>query len=576
MDAARQASRLGVIIRTERAAGAFVLIVLIGVGIPLLIRARIGVIPNNDEWSFAKAALAMHAHHEVALQGFNQMFLVGQLVAAQPFLYVFGAHVASLAVFGATAAVLWMWTAFALARPMIGTPSALVLVGVLAASPSFGLLSSSFMTDVPSTAAALLALYVGIRAFETATVWRLLIALVLGVVAFTFREQAVVVFVTFLASAWLCRSVRTSFRVAAGAGTVLCVLSCFVLEQLRHGLPHGDNPPFGLDSIDALGALDSLTRGMFTVALALSPLTILRLIRRGRRRPGLGTVLGWSFAAIATCDLIVVEPHSVLLGNYVDRHGAFPTAMVGLATPAFGPIAWFAVQSLAIVSTIVMCGEMGAFAQRWRPRTVRAMLPEVRRFMVYLYGVGLSLVYVGLAFIGQTQYDRYVIPLLPTFGVLLLRGARAGEPSARSNRSRRLIMLAPALCLALVLATSLSLTLTTYVRDQTVWRSALRLTAHGVAATAINAGSDWDGMHAATPLDRSGVHDPNLQYPGDMWAQRFPGSGDCYAVTVSRLPRSSWRLVYVAQARPYGTSFGAAAVYTYRRTDGKPFGNIAC
>ncbi len=592
-----RAGSMGVVIHTERANGAvragpapplrgraagrvtviLLLIVIVGVAVPLLIRLRVGAVPANDEWSYVKAALAMHARHDVELQGFDQMFLIGQLVAAQPFLAAFGAHVATLAVFGAASAALWLCLTFALTRPMTGTSRALVLVAVLAASPIFGLLSSSFMTDVPSAAIALLALYVGVRAFESASVWRLLTAFVLALVAFTFREQSVVVFAVFLSAAWIYRPIRSTFRTLAIAGSVVGALGCLVLEHLRHGVPHGDAPPFGLSSIHALGPFDYGARGVFTIALALSPLTVLLVIRRGRRAPTRATSVTAGIVVIVAGTLLALSPHSVLLGNYLERQGAYGTALVGQPAPAFGPIVWVAVQCLAVGSAVVMCAELGTRVRRWRRRGAATSRRDVRQFMVYAYAALLGAGYVVLAFVGQRQYDRYLLAMLPAVGVLLLGRRRESEPSSESAAPARWpAVLAPALCLAFLLCLSLSLTLTTDVRDAAVWRAAERVTAHGVRPTAINAGSAWNGMHATSPLVRSGVKEFNKQYLGDMWAQFFPGSGDCYAITLSPMTHDTWNLVRVTTAHPYGTDFGTAPVYTYRRTDGHPFGTVGC
>ena len=64
------------------------------------------VIPQNDDWSFVKSALVLHATGEIRLQGWGQMFLVGQLLTAQPFLAVFGPRTASLLLYGATMAAI--------------------------------------------------------------------------------------------------------------------------------------------------------------------------------------------------------------------------------------------------------------------------------------------------------------------------------------------------------------------------------------------------------------------------------------------------------------------------------------
>ena len=91
----------------------------------------------------------------------------------------------------------------------------------------------------------------------------------------------------------------------------------------------------------------------------------------------------------------------------------------------------------------------------------------------------------------------------------------------------------------------------------------------------INAGSAWDGWHATTALARNEKPDVD-QYTGDLWAQRFPRSADCYVVSLSTLPDHDWRLLNVSGGAPYGTMFGSVHVFTYRRIGGRLLGGASC
>lgn len=548
---------------------------LVGVGLPLAVRLHEGVTPTNDEWSYAKAAIAMHTGHGIALQGFNQMFLIGQLVASQPFLSGLGLDVTSLAVLGAAAAVLWLGAVLALTRPMLGTARALLLVLAIAVSPIFALLSSSFMTDIPAAASASIALLVSVRAMERVSAWRFVVALVMTVVAFTFREQAIAVFITLLIAVvtrW--PQLTRRFRAFAAGSMSLCFLTCLVLEQLRHGLPHGDAPPFGLASIHVLSVPDSLVRGSFTVALLLAPLMVFLPFapRTSLRRT---VLVGTCIAAVGTLLLFNGPGSSVLLGNYLERNGAYANALVGSAPPVFGSVMWPVLQVAAIVAATRLCCEVYVRARTRRRRLSLREVP-IRNLMVYGHCVVLTVICLGLAFLGEHQYDRYVLPLLPAVGAFLLsRPGHDVKQGTATEKGAGAALFRPVLCCVPMLMLSVVLTVTTFARDRAVWRSASWLTAHGVAPTSINAGSAWDGWHATTPLLRN--EQPNLvQYSGDVWAQRFPRSADCYVVSLSTMPRSDWRLVRVARARPYGTRLDTIPVYTYRRVGGQPFGEGLC
>lgn len=561
----------------QRAALWWWLVVLVTVGVPLAIRFRTGPIPGNDDWSYIKSALAMRHGHGVRLQGFGQMFLVGQLVAVQPFLWVFGDRIAAFDAFGAVAAAAWLWLVFATVRRVVGPRQALLIVCVVAAWPGLGLLATSFMTDAPFAALCWAQLYVAVRAFDSGRRLLLVATLVLAVVAFTFREQSIAVTVAVAVYALFRTSNSAGFRRFAVLGSALTVALCAVLEHLRRGVPNADVAPYGLSSFDFAGGASNTVRVAFTLGLALSPLAFRFVVVTGahRNRP-LRVIIAWTGTLTGGALLVAGHSHTALVGNYVSRPGGYANAVAGVAPTVLNSVVWGVVQAIAVVSTAVLVGECVQHVGRLRalPAAIRRTPPE--RAMPFLFGATLGVLYVLLSFAGEDQYDRYLLPVLPVAAVGLVRISRpAQRPDAAEAPPRpRTTQLGVAALIAVLYLVGLLITVSTLVRDRTVWDAASRLTATGVPATLINAGSDWDGFHATTAVRRDAVTEENAAYFGDFWIQRFPESSDCYIVTASPLAGASWQLVGTRTGSPFG--FGSFTAYTYRRTDHHPFGPGRC
>jgi hypothetical protein len=546
------------------------LVVVVTVGVPLAIRFRIGPIPENDDWSYIKSALAMHHGDGVELQGFAQMFLVGQLVAVQPFLWVFGDRIGAFDVFGAVAAVAWLWFVFITVRRVVDSRRAVLLVCAVAAWPGLGLLSTSFMTDAPFAALCWAQLYLAVRAFESGRRVLLLVTFALALVSFTVREQSVAVVVAVAVYAVFHRANTRGFRQLAVGGTVATAIVCAVLEHLRRNLPHADVAPYGLSSFDLSGGVNNTVRALFTLGLALSPLVFRFFVIGGRHRDRPHrVVIAWAATVAVGVVLLILHSHTVLVGNYVSRPGAYSNAVVATAPQVVDPIVWGLVQAVAIASTAVLVGAVVQHAGRLR--TVHTAIDRATpdAGLPLLFGGLLGLLYVGLSFLGERQYDRYLLPVLPIAGFALLRDERRGSPS-------RVPVAGTAALIAVLYLVGSVLTYSTLVRDRTVWDAATQLTETGTAPTSINAGSDWNGFHATTAVDRDAVKHENDAYLGDFWIQRFPRSSDCYLVTASRLDDPAWQLVGTRTRRPFGLGFGTFTAYTYRRVDGRPFGPDVC
>lgn len=537
--------------------------------VSLTATAAARAVPQNDDWSYMKSAMALATDGRLELHNWAQMFLLGQVVTAQPLLWVFGARPATLKLYGAVAVAGWLICVSVVGRRCVGDRRTLLLVMAIACWPGLALISSSFMTDGPSAAASLLALVAGIGAIRRQSRFLMVGCLAAGLLAFTIREQTVVSVVAVTAGAWLARGTRRRFRIELTAGAGVLIVVCAALERLRHQMVHADLPPFGFDTLDLHRLPPSLLPCLFTVGLAVSPLAlwnVLTLRRRDLTDPG--RVTGWLLGLLAlgaTASWHFSPFPTVTLTNYITPSGAFPSAVVGQAPPVIGTGAWCALQVLAMVGGVCLAGEAVARLRRMRNAWHGWRAGNTTALIMTLYTLLLVAFVVGLSFGGQRQFDRYLIPLFPGAGLLLLRPASGGALAAR----RALLAAFVGGATVLLAATSLVVALSVNTRDAAIWDAAATLQARGVPSTTINAGFSWNGYHASTALDRHWTRRGGPTYPGQTWINRFPRSRDCYVVSVSQLSGPQWKLLTRRQHRPYGFGGAAVTTYTYRHETGR-------
>lgn len=538
-------------------------VVILGFGAAsLAIAASTRAVPQNDDWSYVKAALILARDGRIELQGWGQMFQLGQLITAQPLLWLFGDHTASLDLYGGLAMVVWLTCAYLVGRACVGERRALLLVAVIVCWPGMALLASSFMTDGPSAAASLVSVGVGIAAIKRQS--RLLTAgsLLAALLAFTIREQLVIAFLAVLLGAWLTRGLSRRFRLEFTVGSVLLVGVCTVLERFRHSLPNGDLPPYGFATLDFSRVPSTLLPCLFTVGLAVCPLALWNLLTlRSKDLRNPGRLGGWALGLLAILAVGHGIPSRVILTNYVTPKAAFPITAVGLVPTMLGPGFWEVLQLLAMIGGVALAGEAGARLARIGPLWRGWRAGETTGLVMTVYTLLLLAFVIGLAFGGETQYDRYLIAIFPGAGLLLLR------PTPIGARSLRMVLLGVVVGLTslVLVATELLITISTDVRDVAIWNAARELRAHGVPATSINAGLDWNGYHAATavpPQHRGFVVGP--RYPGQHWIGIFRQSRDCYLVSVSPMQLAGTELVSRTRHGPYGLG-GAITTYVYHR-----------
>jgi len=352
------------------------------------------------------------------------------------------------------------------------------------------------------------------------------------------------------------------FRITAAALSAAMVGICTALEHVRHIMPWPDAPPWRLADLH-LWLPPTLIPSYLTISLAVLPLSLWAVLGlRGREFAHPGRVAGWLLGALAVGYVAHSQPGAQLtLGNYLDPAGAYSDAAVGWAPVIFGPAVWHVLQDLAALGGVLLGGELVAALSHPLRLCYRARRWDPALFLVMLFALIIGAGTVLTSLMGETQYDRYFVVIVPCAGMALLHRARAVSGAARVPIAAMVAV--AALVLGVV---SWNVTWSADARDGTIWAAAQSLVRSGVNSRAINAGLDWDGIHSDGPADKPRAAGQDRLYHGQRWTWLFPDEADCWIVSVSRLPGAPAVLVSERAIYPYGLHLTRVPVYIYHRT----------
>jgi hypothetical protein len=499
------------------------------VGYPVLLAVLTGSlsIPHNDTWAYSLIAQHYAQSGSFGLLGWGEMGLAGQVIVLGPLgssIIIQHLLVALLAAVGLLATYGWL-------VPRVGTSGALLGTALIGLTPDFGLLATSYMTDIPAYTAVIGCLFLTDQALRTQDARYLLGALAVGTWGVTVRELAIVgpvVSVVVTVAAW-----RGRKRWIALVGGVISAVAIFLFEIWRRSLPFGDPPSFRLNpdyvAVIAISAC-------FTVAFAVFPAVLVTA------RPG-----NWSWRArlMSAVALLVSVTQAyllkgnVFLPNYFAQGGAYSEASIGTRS-VLPDWWWFALVAMACVSFALIVGHLVNFG---------VSLDRISG-LVLLLMVGGTL---AQAMIGQLIFARYLLVIVLVACVPLL-DSRGADERSMPRQCNRLLSLVAVACLA---ATSAAITANALARDAAKWQAASSLVARGVAATDIDAGLEWVGYHASEPASRSSAHANALPF----YMRYFERSRECYVVSVS--PLDAFPLVSMMRYRTYAVA-GSSRLWVYQ------------
>lgn len=505
-------------------------VIALTVGVPALLAGVSGslAIPHNDSWAYSLIAQRFAGSGSITLVGANRAFLLGQVVLLAPFgtsILAEQVGVAVLAAVAIAATFLLLRTAMSRNRALFAT----LIVGVFL---GFGLLATSFMEDVPAYCAIVATLVIGQIAIKRRSIAGVGIALAVGVWGFTIREQALAGVVCVLVAAffsWRDRESRRKLWILI----VLGLAAVVALEAWRQSLANAETP--GITLHEWRSGVRLSIAAIFTLGLAVLPATV------AVSRPSAWSVKArWAAGITAAAGAVVAAKYqTVLMGNYLDWHGAYSIMSVG-TRDVLPHVALLALQGAAWIGGILLVGTV----------------IDARRSVGLVIGLFGLLTAVGTIFealAGQPVFDRYLLPLMPVALILVL-GASSSMPISRRR------VLGAAATLAGVGAVSLAITVNALSFDAARWNAAQGLVSRGIPPASIDAGFEWAGYHYA---GRTAQASRSVGRVSPPWYTRFfPGAPECYVIAASP-QRSLGRLVGIHDYHTF-LAFGHGRVLTYK------------
>jgi hypothetical protein len=558
--------------RTQSVLGRWILLLLLMVGVvlPLVLGALSGAIavPVNDDWAYRRVALNLYQTGQLRLTGWEGMTLIGQVLAVQPLLWLTRGDGISFAAAAATFAGVAIVASYLLARRLLSPGRALLALLTVLFVPGFLVYATSFMTDVPAYAAAMVCLLLGAVALARSALSRhrwLAASFVAGCAAFSIREFTLAAPVAVAVAALALGAGRTrTFWVTV----VLAAVTCGVIYVATTHVSDRGSPSVAWALTPQL--LGRTRDGIATLAFMLAPTLAITVAQRWRTWRPLDVAIGVAVGAFLFGDYFgaIIMGHgipSVLIGNVFDPAGAHgPGLMAGGRPSLYPPAAWDAFNAVALAAGIAALSITGGMlGATWRHRRsittdqVRGFLGSTAGLLAVfslLYGGGL--VAVGLVF---PLFDRYLWVLVVPMSALLLMRPTARPTAVAERRANRVGTVA----MGGLATMSLMLLLNHDAFAAAAWRMGNRAVALGIPAGDVDAGFAWVGYHAA-----GGATANAAAGPGEDYYHWFPAFHACAVVSSSFLDRPDLRLAVTAEDAYRLMLFGGAAfpLYLYRVT----------
>ena len=369
-----------------------------------------------------------------------------------------------------------------------------------------------------------------------------LAALAFGVVGFSVRQYAAVplgaIIVVGAVTAWGDRTMRRRVLASSVAAIAACVAILWIWAQVPDPLTVTPKVPTG-------GSISTATVGLAGL-LRLSGLLLLPIVVWvGPRRIVGRSFRDWrltsSLITLGTAAWLTVayfrSPRLPFVGNYLDRLGTLGNDVAAGHRPDVVP-GWLydglvVVASVAaIVLVLAMVPPLADRLGRWRRRDWAIRDPAV--VLLGLTVAGFAGAYAFAMLVGLPMFDRYVLPVVPLIGVLLMKQRRATEPADAGAApaawgSRRWIA---AVTLVGIATLGLAYSADSASFDARRWSVAEAATRAGYEPLQVYGGFEWLGWHRRIGPPRS--EDPIVRQQERVEYFRHL----CVYVVVNPIPRA--------------------------------------
>lgn len=475
------------------------IVAFVGVTLGLAIRAGAVGVPHNDDWVYMLGADNLFRSGALSMPG-HSASSVGQMYLVQPFLWVAGGNAWAYTAFGLAMAAIGIAATYALARMFLGLGASVMVVLLVALFPGFARQSASFMTDGPAFALETLSLLLGVVWLRSRSRAALGGSLLVGVLAVSIREFAVVaptaVLVVSVAGA---RPSKRGWWLAVVALAALAVAALlFALRSSAIGVGLGAADPKRIFQLASL---------LTTLAAVVLPAIVLAVGRRlGTPRttqtltPGHTLTAAQVIAGVVLVGLaLATSSLGPIVGNLWMPDGIGGGYFLSGTRPAaLSPIVWSMSEDLAILAAMLGAAlaiawgqalQVGAGAGEGEPLRDRARALLARPtavLLLFLVGYAVTLAYAAWRL---SAFDRYVYPMVPPAAILLLRWAGPVWPLGRAQA----VAYASLLWLGV---SAVMLTANSFAYDSARWKAGEAAVAMGYGAATVDAGYEWVGYHS--------------------------------------------------------------------------------
>lgn len=432
-------------------------------------------IARNDDWSFILNAFQFHRTGIVAVGGWVQMNLIGQVALAWPVIAIAGDSIAALQALGLACTVVLVIATYTLARLLVPVPLAVFPALAVAVSPVVLPMAASFMTDIPAAAGQVSALALAGYGLVRTRAWLWWSGLLVALWAFSVREYSIAAVAAVLISAWWTRALprRQAIAGTVGALGVIAAILVWRASQVTETTNVLGFNPDGIPYVWSVPATVGLL--MLPAVMLVNPWALLRYVWTHRR-----WTLAVTLLVLGTC--VALAP-TLLLGNYLQRTPPYSQVLLGDPEPQF-PVWLWAVLVLAGLYGAAITALLGLSAAAEFARAPHRPSPAAA--LTATFAVLMMVILTVLPMVAKVPlFDRYVISLAAVLPLPLVAFAR----SRTVIWSSRLPAIGATAVIALAGVTTL---LSSSQLDGARW--ALAESVHGDTAIPrgnIDAGFDW-------------------------------------------------------------------------------------
>ncbi|MEI8335321.1 MAG: glycosyltransferase family 39 protein [Actinomycetes bacterium] len=478
-------------------------VLVVGFVIPMWIARSQGAlgVARGDDWSYLVTLFRWVDTGRMEFNNWVSMSLLGQLWIAAPIAAIWGHAITVVqtqtAILGSIGllCVLWLGRRLGLSWGL-----AALAALTIAVSPLWMVLSTTYMTDVPSFTLSLAALLIATIALQRrpASIPLLLLAIAVAVYSVLIRQYAIVPYIAIVIPGFVsttnAKRNRATIALVIGCAISLVAIIIFFIwwshvpgpKSIAPTLPNAKH--FRTTFIKGAGFVRLSGLLLAPVLIYCGPIRIIKRSYSSSKSLSIAIGVGAALGEAITATRYV---SSQFVGNYIIKDGALSIAVLPGKRPDVipGPLWSLCVLVSSILAVVLLMAIIPPIVEMWSKIKNRQLFDvDPVTSMLSLTIFGFSAAYTIAMVTGVQVYDRYALPAIPIIAILLLRASEQ-----RAGRSR-IALTSVALIALLLLGTSFAIDSASF--DGGRWRLANQVAAeNGWRPILVNGGFEWVNFH---------------------------------------------------------------------------------